>query len=199
MKQTKKINNLLKLSIVTVAFIFSYNLCLASASSCTFEGDTCTMDNGSLGVCKISGNTTVVGGAGFSCVASNSGGGTPGGGTSGGGTSGGGTPSGGTTGSTTNVSSELAQIQSKFGLSGATIKQILTNLLSWMLAIIGIIGIIGFIIAGVQYLLSAGDDDMIETAKRNMKWAIVGVVVALGGFVIIQAINTLLQGSSWNF
>ncbi|MCX6763249.1 MAG: pilin [Candidatus Moranbacteria bacterium] len=103
------------------------------------------------------------------------------------------------TGGYTNISQELSLIQSTFGLSGASIKQILSNLLSWMLTIIGIIGIIAFIISGVQYLISAGDEDMIERAKLHMKWSIVGVIIALGGFVILNAINILLQGNSWNF
>ena len=80
------------------------------------------------------------------------------------------------------------------GLSSAPIYFILSGLLNWLLGILGFIGIIAFVISGMQYLLSAGNEEMIETAKRNMTWSIVGVVVALSGFVIIQAISNLLSG-----
>ena len=85
------------------------------------------------------------------------------------------------------------------GLSSASVYAILQGLLNWLLAIVGFISIIAFVISGMQYLLSAGNDDMIETAKRNMTWSIVGVVVALSGYVIILAISNLLQGSLFTF
>lgn len=82
------------------------------------------------------------------------------------------------------------------GLSEAPVQDILVALASWLLTIVGIIALIAFVISGIQYLLASGDEGMIETAKRHMTWSIVGVVVALSGVVIIQAIDALLQGSS---
>jgi hypothetical protein len=35
---------------------------------------------------------------------------------------------------------------------------------------------------------------MIETAKRNMTYSIIGIIVALSGFVILRAVDTALQG-----
>lgn len=80
------------------------------------------------------------------------------------------------------------------GLSSSSVESILMNFMWWILALIGMIAIIAFVISGIQYLISAGDDDMITTAKRNMTWSIVGVLVALSGWVIIQAINQFLGG-----
>ncbi|MDD5652164.1 MAG: hypothetical protein PHX98_02070, partial [Candidatus Moranbacteria bacterium] len=60
----------------------------------------------------------------------------------------------------------------------------------------GFIAIIGFVIAGIMYMTSAGDDDRIKTAKNAMKWSIVGVIVALMGFVILQAVDALLSGDA---
>ncbi len=73
---------------------------------------------------------------------------------------------------------------------------ILTNILYWLLSIFGILAIIAFAIAGVQYILSTGNEEMIDTAKRNMKWSIVGVIVALSGLVIVYAIDKMLRGYS---
>jgi hypothetical protein len=72
---------------------------------------------------------------------------------------------------------------------------IIGNVLTWILSIFGFLAIIAFIISGIQYTLSAGDEKMIDTAKRNMTWSIVGVAVALAGVVIIYAIDKMLRGT----
>lgn len=84
---------------------------------------------------------------------------------------------------------------STFGLPGGTLTSIIGNILSWLLAIFGIVGIIGFIIAGLMYLLAAGDEDTIKTAKSAMKYSIIGVIVGLAGYVAIQAIAAMLGAS----
>ncbi|PIP27487.1 MAG: hypothetical protein COX30_01650 [Candidatus Moranbacteria bacterium CG23_combo_of_CG06-09_8_20_14_all_39_10] len=81
------------------------------------------------------------------------------------------------------------------GLSDAPIKNILVNLLKWLLMISGVIALIGFAISGIQYITAAGDDDLMSAAKRNLTYSVIGVIVILGSFVIIQAIDVALQGA----
>lgn len=76
------------------------------------------------------------------------------------------------------------------------IAQIVKNLLTWLLGIVGVIAIIGFVISGIQYLTSTGDEDRMQSAKRNMLYAIIGVVVVLSSFVVIQAIQYALEARS---
>lgn len=82
------------------------------------------------------------------------------------------------------------------GLSSQLVITILSSFLSWFLVVFGILALIAFVISGLQYLLAAGDEKSVETAKRNMKWAIVGVIVALVGVVIIQAIDAALNAGT---
>jgi len=79
------------------------------------------------------------------------------------------------------------------GLPDNTVAPVIENVMNWLLIAIGSIAIIAFVISGMQYLLSAGDQNMIETAKRNMKWSIVGVVVALMGMVILIFVYDILD------
>lgn len=81
------------------------------------------------------------------------------------------------------------------GLSSAPVGLLLMRLMNWLLAILGTLAIIAFVISGIQYLVSAGNEDMIETAKRNMWYSIVGVVVALSGWIIIITIDQVLRCS----
>lgn len=73
---------------------------------------------------------------------------------------------------------------------------VVKNILNWMLGLVGVIAIIGFVISGFQYITAAGSEKTLEIAKRNMTYSIIGVIVALSGYVIILAIDTALRGTS---
>ncbi|HBI17526.1 MAG TPA: hypothetical protein DDY52_05290 [Candidatus Moranbacteria bacterium] len=85
------------------------------------------------------------------------------------------------------------------GLPDGGILQIVTNIMNWLLVLVGVIGIIGFVISGILYLTAAGDSNQIDRAKTAMTWSIVGVIVALMGYVIIKAVNAMLGGDSSTF
>lgn len=70
---------------------------------------------------------------------------------------------------------------------------VIINIMEWLLRVVGVIAIIAFVIAGLQYLLSAGDQNTMELGKRNMKWSIVGVVVALIGLIILNFVFEMLS------
>jgi len=81
-----------------------------------------------------------------------------------------------------------------FGLPSGSIYQIAYNVLYWILAIFGFLAVIGFVISGIMYIVSTGDDEVIKKAKSYMFNCIIGVVVALSGLVIIYAIDRALRG-----
>ncbi len=85
------------------------------------------------------------------------------------------------------------------GTPQGTITDIIGQTMNWLLALLGFLGIIGFVIAGILYLTAAGDEDQIDRAKKAMMYSIIGVVVALLGYVILQAVNTWLGGASSTF
>jgi len=85
------------------------------------------------------------------------------------------------------------------GLPEGTISGIILQIMNWILILIGIVGVIGFVIAGILYLTAAGDDSKAGTAKQAMTYSIIGVIVGLMGYVIIQAVNTMLGGTANNF
>ena len=95
----------------------------------------------------------------------------------------------------------LAQFQTPAatGLPAGSIIGIITAIMNWLLVVVGILGVIGFVIAGIIYLTAAGDEEQIAKGKQAMIYSIVGVIVALLGVVIIQAVQALLGGSSKSF
>jgi hypothetical protein len=86
-----------------------------------------------------------------------------------------------------------------YGLPSGSIMGIISNFLFWLLAIFAMAGIIGFVISGIIYLVSTGETTMIDRAKSAMKYSLVGILVGLSGFVIMQAVMTLLNGANNTF
>lgn len=85
---------------------------------------------------------------------------------------------------------------SGYGLPQASLYDIITNILDWLLTMIGIVGVIAFAVAGIMYLLSAGDQKRIDTAKNYMQNAIIGVIVAIVGVVVLRAVDTMLNAGA---
>ena len=85
------------------------------------------------------------------------------------------------------------------GLSNAPVYVILSNIFSWLMGLFTTFAVMAFVVSGIQYFMSAGDEGMAETAKDNAKAALVGIVVGLSGFIIIKAISAALSGQSYIF
>jgi uncharacterized membrane protein YjjP (DUF1212 family) len=82
-----------------------------------------------------------------------------------------------------------------FNLPEAPVSAIIGGIFIWIFRILFFISLIGFIIAGLLYLTAAGDEDRISKAKKALTYSIIGVIVGLSGFVIIQAVSYMLSGS----
>ncbi len=86
-------------------------------------------------------------------------------------------------------------LPSNTGLSNKDLTTVISNLTNWILGIFGFLAIISFVVSGIMYFLSAGDDKAQEKAKKQMTWSIMGVVIGLIGLVVITAVDLILGGS----
>lgn len=50
----------------------------------------------------------------------------------------------------------------------------------------GSIATIMLIYSGVQYAMAMGDDEKIDTAKRNIKWSLVGLGISISAYAIVE-------------
>lgn len=85
------------------------------------------------------------------------------------------------------------------GLAKTSIATLVSNLMKWGLYMVGFLGVLAFVISGIWYLTSAGDEDRIDRAKETMIYGIVGVLVALIGLIIVNAVSTFLVGTNTTF
>lgn len=79
------------------------------------------------------------------------------------------------------------------GLPGGSLYGIISSTFSWLLAVLGFVAIAGFVISGILYLTAAGSESQIDQAKNAAKYSLIGVIVALGGYVIVQAVEFWLN------
>lgn len=69
------------------------------------------------------------------------------------------------------------------------IQCLLANLLSVAIPMIGFAAFIMFIIGGFKYLLSGGNPKGTESARNTMKFAVVGIVISLSAFILLNLIS----------
>jgi len=79
------------------------------------------------------------------------------------------------------------------GLPSGNLTSVIANVTNWFLGIFGFLAIISFIVSGIMYFLSAGDDKQQEKAKNQMQWSIIGVVIGLIGLIVIYTVDFLLR------
>ncbi|EKE19850.1 MAG: hypothetical protein ACD_8C00096G0003 [uncultured bacterium] len=57
---------------------------------------------------------------------------------------------------------------------------------NFLLSVVGIFAIIALVLAGIFYFISSGDTQKAELAKRIMKYAVIGIAVAMGAMIAIK-------------
>ena len=78
------------------------------------------------------------------------------------------------------------------GLSNADPATIIGGLVKWLLGFVGALAVLMVIIGGIMYVTSGGEESRIDTAKRILMWAIIGLIVALLGWVIVSTVVNAL-------
>lgn len=76
---------------------------------------------------------------------------------------------------------------SLFGAGG-----IFNTIVNILLFIIGAISVIMLIIGGIRYTISGGDSSAVTSAKNTIMYAIVGIIVAVLAFAIVNFVLTSL-------
>jgi hypothetical protein len=61
-----------------------------------------------------------------------------------------------------------------------------------LLSIAGLLAVLFVIIGGFQYIISGANAETAETAKKTIQNAIIGLIVIILSFVIVNVINTAL-------
>jgi amino acid transporter len=66
--------------------------------------------------------------------------------------------------------------------------------MEWLLIIITVLAVIGFIISGILFITASGSGGA-EKAKGWLTYSIIGIIVALIGYIVVQLVANLLGGT----
>jgi hypothetical protein len=90
-----------------------------------------------------------------------------------------------------NAAKGIEQITDLFGAAG--VFNTVTNVL---LFVIGAISVIMIIIGGLRYVVSGGDSSNITAAKNTVLYAVIGLIVALLAYAVINFVLTNFSAGS---
>jgi hypothetical protein len=71
-------------------------------------------------------------------------------------------------------------------LSGVPLGQQIANITNTLLLVIGVVAVIMLIVGGFRYIFSQGDESAVKGAKDTILFAIIGIVVALLSYAIVN-------------
>lgn len=94
-----------------------------------------------------------------------------------------------------NVQSGVTKTSDAAG--GLTMQQVITTVINTMLFIVGLLAVVMLIYGGIRYVTSHGDKAQVTAAKETIMYAVVGLVVAIAAFAVVQWItNDVFKGGA---
>jgi uncharacterized membrane protein len=71
-------------------------------------------------------------------------------------------------------------------LSGTPLTTQIANITNTLLIVIGVVAVIMLIVGGFRYIFSQGDEKQVKGAKDTILFSIIGIVVALLAYAIVN-------------
>ncbi|NMB48619.1 hypothetical protein GYA13_04235 [Candidatus Kuenenbacteria bacterium] len=96
---------------------------------------------------------------------------------------------------TTGGSSGQVVLKDPLNLPGGDPQVFWARIIGGLLAFVGVGALVTFIYAGFMFLTSSGNPEQVKKAKDTMVYAVLGVAVSMGAYVILGFIFDTLQGS----
>ena len=83
---------------------------------------------------------------------------------------------------------------SETGLNNTSVAQIVLTVLQWLLLLLTFVAVMGFVISGIMYI-TAGGSDRADAARQWLTYSIIGIIVALLGYVMTTFISRIVGGN----
>jgi Type IV secretion system pilin len=76
---------------------------------------------------------------------------------------------------------------------GGDIRALALNIVSFFLGFLGLVAVIMIIYGGITYVTAAGNQEKVDSAKKIIMYAIVGIIIVLISFALV---NTVIGGAT---
>ena len=77
-------------------------------------------------------------------------------------------------------------------VQGPSVSELVTNVVGILFFVVGSASVIVLIVAGIMFVVSAGNEKQTKQAKDAVLYAIVGIIISVAAFAITSFINTQL-------
>jgi len=72
-----------------------------------------------------------------------------------------------------------------FGLGTADLEQTVINIVQWALGLLALVAVVMIIIGGFKWITAAGNEEKIESAKKLISAAVIGLIIVLLAWAIV--------------
>ena len=73
---------------------------------------------------------------------------------------------------------------------GDILASIVTNAITILLIIVGVFALFSIIFSGLQWIMSGGEKEKLEKARKRLVFSIIGLLIAFLSFFIINLVQT---------
>ena len=75
------------------------------------------------------------------------------------------------------------------------ISNLVEAIVNWVLILAGAGCMVALVYAGIRYALAGGNEEKVEQAKKILKYALIGVVIIIGAYALVQMIVEIIGGN----
>ncbi|MBF8280518.1 MAG: hypothetical protein HW383_291 [Candidatus Magasanikbacteria bacterium] len=90
------------------------------------------------------------------------------------------------------ITGQLGAVQSKTGLGDTPLAETIGSIIRAALTLLGVILIVLIVYAGFLWMTAAGESEKIESAKKILKGAIIGMAITLSAYALTNFVVTNL-------
>jgi len=73
------------------------------------------------------------------------------------------------------------------------------RLLTGVFALAGLAAFVYLLIGGFKYITAGGDEKAVATAKQTLTYAVVGLVIVVSGYILLNTLSTILGGTGESY
>jgi hypothetical protein len=73
------------------------------------------------------------------------------------------------------------------------IREVIARIIQAILGVTGAVALLMFVYGGFLWLISGGENEKIKKGKETMKWAVLGLAVIIGAYMIVSTIINALE------
>lgn len=76
--------------------------------------------------------------------------------------------------------------------SNTTFSGLIIKMTQFLLGLVGFLAMASLVWGGTMYIISLGNDNLVQQAKKIILWAVIGLIVIILSFVIIMTVQRFL-------